>query len=369
MNLDAGSSFADDIRRIGREVAGDPAVSRRAHRYLWFHGVVAVVGFQSVYWWLMVGARSSLSVSAAAVVLGLVVAGMLMQVDHGASHQRLNAFVYVTKGLVPSALGVAWWIRKHVTSHHGHANTVRDDDLDVIGLLRLSPQRPWRPVHRLQPVLAPLMYPLLHVGMVGKSVKFAFTGQVCGLRPIESGLLWREQCLGIQLGPAAFYLTVSSIVHGVAVTFVVAAIISGVIGTVLSLVFVVEHTVASTRFDDEPHPDWFIHQVLSAADAATDRRTFTWYVGALNHHVEHHLFPRLPMSELPRIRSRVRAACAANGLTHIEYRTWSSAWLDHHRHLRSLARQPAEAPDAAQPCSSHSCAAADPAATASENVR
>lgn len=370
--MHSATCFADDIRRIGREVTRDDHVARRGSLGLWRDSTVAVVGFQAIFWWLMFGERGAIALLVAALALGVLLAGALMQVFHGAVHQRRKMLVLIVGVGAPTALAVNWWRWKHVMSHHGHTNTGADDDLDVVGLFRLSPQRPWRPVHRFQPVLVPLMYPLLHLGMVGNGVRFAFTGRVCGLRNAQTRR-WpagTAQDLVMQLGPATAYVVIASVVHGVMATFFVVAAVSGVIGLVLSLVFVVEHTVASTRFVAEPGADWFAHQVRSSADAATHRRAFTWYVGGLNHHVEHHLFPKVPTAELPRLRARVSEACAAHGIQRVEYHTWGAAWRDHHRHLRVLARQPAPTvvSSISGPLSNHERAAASPAVTASENV-
>jgi linoleoyl-CoA desaturase len=39
--------------------------------------------------------------------------------------------------------------------------------------------------------------------------------------------------------------------------------------------------------------------------------------GGLDHQIEHHLFPRLPPNRLREIAPRVRAACAAHGVSYL----------------------------------------------------
>jgi fatty acid desaturase len=43
-------------------------------------------------------------------------------------------------------------------------------------------------------------------------------------------------------------------------------------------------------------------------------RFWTWLTGALNFHVEHHLFSTMPSRNYPRVAARVRALCAAHGV-------------------------------------------------------
>jgi linoleoyl-CoA desaturase len=59
------------------------------------------------------------------------------------------------------------WRHKHNRLHHIYTNIYAiNDDLETYGLLRFSPQQPWRPWHRFQPYYALAVYSLLTLSWV-----------------------------------------------------------------------------------------------------------------------------------------------------------------------------------------------------------
>ena len=54
--------------------------------------------------------------------------------------------------------------------------------------------------------------------------------------------------------------------------------------------------------------EWHIHQVEATADFAQGNALIGWYIGGLNHQIEHHLFPRVPHTLHPQLADIVQAA-------------------------------------------------------------
>ena len=52
-------------------------------------------------------------------------------------------------------------------------------------------------------------------------------------------------------------------------------------------------TYSSVEGDENIPHDWATNQVLNTVNFATNNKLFTWFVGGLNHQVEHHLFPNI----------------------------------------------------------------------------
>jgi fatty acid desaturase len=91
---------------------------------------------------------------------------------------------------------------------------------------------------------------------------------------------------------------------------------------------------------------WFEQRLRCSRDLS-DHPVVTWIFGGLNHHVEHHLLPTVPVPHLKRARAILVEVLAEHGLT---LRTWG--WLESmravHAHLRAMAAT-VPAPSAAPP--------------------
>jgi linoleoyl-CoA desaturase len=60
----------------------------------------------------------------------------------------------------------ARWRDRHLRLHHRVPNLPGTGiDADSVTLLRLAPDKPWRPWHRFQPAYAPLLYAAGHAGL------------------------------------------------------------------------------------------------------------------------------------------------------------------------------------------------------------
>jgi linoleoyl-CoA desaturase len=81
-------------------------------------------------------------------------------------------------------------------------------------------------------------------------------------------------------------------------------------------------------------------QLVGAADVAPNSRLVTWFVGGLNLHIEHHLFPRVAAVRLPELSPIVRTVARTHGIALVEFPTMRSAVASHQRQLRSLGARP-----------------------------
>jgi fatty acid desaturase len=64
-------------------------------------------------------------------------------------------------------------------------------------------------------------------------------------------------------------------------------------------------------------PDFLRRQVLMSRNI-TGGPLVEFFMGGLNHQIEHHLFPSMPRPSLRRARSLVRAHCAEHQITYTE---------------------------------------------------
>jgi linoleoyl-CoA desaturase len=289
----------------------------------------------------------------------LATAGLGMSVKHDAIHQSFSRRRWVNTAVAhvgtTYGLTAGWWRHKHNRFHHGYTNVAGlDSDIDLGSLARLSPEQVWAPWHRWQHVYLWTLYPFIVLSqLVGADMKYVVFGRIGPHRVAEPSigralilLVDKFKGLALLLGVAlAFRPTVA-----VVAVFLTVYLVGGL---ALALTFVIEHTVDTSTFPivdprgGRVSVSWAEAQVRGSANLATHSRLITWYVGSLNHHIEHHLAPKLPHVQLRRIAPVVRAACEAHGVPYHEFPTVRAALAAHHRFLRNLGHAPA--PAAARP--------------------
>jgi linoleoyl-CoA desaturase len=84
--------------------------------------------------------------------------------------------------------------------------------------------------------------------------------------------------------------------------------------------------------------DWAIHQLNTTVNFSPDSKILTWYLGGLNHQVEHHLFPRICHVHYPAISKIVKETCNEFGVPYLENKTFMQALRSHIRTLKRFGR-------------------------------
>jgi linoleoyl-CoA desaturase len=197
-------------------------------------------------------------------------------------------------------------------------------------------------------MLSPLMF--LSMMLIGDS-RFIFRGRV-GRRQVERPTFARAAWLLFRKLAGISVLLGIAFVLRPAVAVVAVTVIAGLVaGATVSIIFQVQHVVEGTVWpvrDPETNDlaqEWAVIQAESSADFGLSNRLLTWYSGALNFHIEHHLFPRIPHTRLPEVCDIVRATCAQYGVQRVEFPTLTAAVRSHARFLRRMGRPPEQIPE------------------------
>jgi linoleoyl-CoA desaturase len=284
-----------------------------------------------------------------AIVMGVGIAGIGFNIAHDAlhgaysHHPRLNDLL----GFSFDALGASSYLWKitHNIVHHTYTNIYGvDEDLAVSPLLRLSPnaERHW--FHRLQHLYAFPLYALTTLFWV-----FAKDYQQLlrkDLGPYRDKRHDRAQIVTLVAAKVCYYgyaLVIPLLVVHVAwwqvlIGFVAMHLTAGLI---LGMVFQLAHVVEPTAHplpDDAGRmmSDWWLHEMHTTANFARTNRWLTWYVGGLNHQIEHHLFPKVCSVHYPALSQIVREVARAHDLPYHDQPTLRSAVVSHYRMLRQL---------------------------------
>lgn len=284
------------------------------------------------------------------VLMALGMSGIGFSVMHDANHGA-----YSPNPKVNSALGgilnfvggyhINWKIQHNVL-HHSYTNVhEHDEDIDK-GIFRLSPDQEHKPFYRFQIIYAPILYGMMTIfWLIAKD--FMQTRDYH-----KRGLL---EAQGVSYGSAMVHVVLLKIAY-VAITLVLPIMVLPlawwqtllcflmmhfISGLFLALVFQGAHVLEETHFfkTDEHgsvENSWAVHQLKTTANFANGRHFFAWFIGGLNHQVEHHLFPNICHIHYPDIAPIVKATAEEYGIPYYEHPTFLAALRSHFRMLYKL---------------------------------
>jgi linoleoyl-CoA desaturase len=350
------AAFVADLKETVADSFVQRGISDKANVAMVLKSVILVGTFLGAYALLISNTMSGWAMIGLVGLMGVAMAGIGFAVAHDALHGAyssrpwVNAFVGASFDLL-GANSYMWQITHNVI-HHTYTNIHGiDEDLDVSPLLRLSPQAPWKPIHRFQHLYAFATYSLSTVFWVFvKDFKYFMQKDLGPLRDRKhpyGAIAW---LLASKAAYFAYALVIPLIVihrpwWQILAGFLTVHLIAG---TILGVIFQLAHVVEGT---EHPIPDalgemehgWVIHEMLTTSNFARSNALLSWYVGGLNHQVEHHLFPRVCSVHYPELGDLVRDIAVKHGVTYNEHRTLFGAVASHYRTLRRLGMEPVAA--------------------------
>ena len=284
------------------------------------------------------------------ILMGVGTAGIGLGVAHDALHGAYSSRAWVNRmlGLTFEMVGANgyMWKLTHNVIHHTYPNIHGlDEDLEVSPLLRLSPESKHRPVHRHQHWYAALAYGLTTLYWVFLKDYQQFLKRDLGpFRGRQHPVGEVVMLIGAKLLYYAYMIVIPLLVvkapwWEVLAGFLIVHLTAGIIlGGVFQLAHVVEET-------EHPMPEeggmmesaWMVHQMETTSNFANGNRLLTWYVGGLNHQIEHHLFPKVCSVHYPAIAPIVREAAEKTGVPYHHHETLGQAIGSHWRTLKRLS--------------------------------
>ena len=289
-----------------------------------------------------------------AVIAGIGMAGVGMNVMHDANHESFSDKNWINKLMGGSmyilAGNVYNWQVQHNVLHHTYTNIQGyDEDIEAGRIIRFSEHSKQLKVHRFQKYYSLFLYGLL-------SLNWAITTDFKQTR----NYLKRKLSFGKLPSPVKQWTTliVSKIVYyfiwiGLPLLLTDLAwwqIVIGFVlmhytaGMILSVIFQLAHVMPNTEM---PLPDengnmehtWAIHQLFTTSNFAIDNKLVNFYTGGLNHQVEHHIFPHISHIHYKKISEIVRNTANEFNLPYNEYRTMVEAFVQHFKQLNYLGHQ------------------------------
>jgi linoleoyl-CoA desaturase len=287
-------------------------------------------------------------------IMGLGMSGLGMATMHDANHGSFSKHRWVNKlfgnsmyllgGYPPN------WRFQHNTLHHGFTNIEgHDEDIAPPGILRFSPHRPLKKIHRYQYIYAWLFYSLMSMSwIIAKDFKRFKKYQKMGAK-LSSKRKHNSLLVDIIISKVAYYsvfliiplLTIPVAWYWILAGFLIMHFTSGL---VLSSIFQTAHVVPSSEY---PVPDvngeldnnWAVHQLYTTSDYAPKSRIFSWLIGGLNYQIEHHLFPNISHIHYREISKIVQSKAKKYNLPYHINKSFAGAVLQHIKMLKLLGER------------------------------
>ncbi|SFT62354.1 linoleoyl-CoA desaturase [Lishizhenia tianjinensis] len=288
------------------------------------------------------------------MLMGLGMAGIGLSVMHDACHGAYSkrAWVNSVLGFTLNCLGgsdVTWRIQHNVL-HHTYTNvTGMDEDIDPGKLMRFSPHAKRYKAHRFQHIYAWFFYGLMTISWItAKDFKQLARYKKLGLTKTQQKSYNHMMTVTI-ISKIMYYgvtlvlpLILSPMVWwGTVLCFIMLHFIAGL---TLGCIFQPAHVVPSSDYpmpDDSGNikADWAVNQLFNTANFAQKSKWFTWFVGGLNHQVEHHLFPNICHVHYTNLSHIVRKTAEEYNLPYNSQKTFFKALKVHGQMLKALGTQ------------------------------
>lgn len=224
----------------------------------------------------------------------------------------------------------AHWRSSHNYRHHVFTNVIgKDEDLGF-GVMRVTRDQPWRPLHLLQPLQNLLLAVLFEWGIALHDVNFRKNrGQNGKLLLKKFG---RQMLKDYVVFPALSFRRWRRTLAANAVANLLRSLWAYVV------IFCGHLPDATEKFTpdvlvNESRAEWYLRQMLGTANFKAGR-VLAFSSGNLCYQIEHHLFPDLPSNRLPEVAVRVRALCEQYRLPYLTgslVRQYLSALMVVHR--------------------------------------
>jgi len=286
-------------------------------------------------------------------VMGIGMVGIGCGVMHDSNHGSYSDNKTLNKwmGRIIILVGgydVNWRIQHNIL-HHTYTNIEGlDHDIEAGILLRFSPHQKRYRMHRFQHIYAWFLYGLLTL----QWATIKDFRQVVQYHRLD--LLKKEK---LTVGRALLQVTLYKLLY-YGCLFVLPVLLAGVTwghvltgfvvmhfiaGLSLSVIFQLAHVMEDCEFP-APEPgrkmknNWAVHQLLNTADFSPRSPFMNWFIGGLNHQIEHHLFPHISHIHYRRIAPIVRRTAQEFGLPYYVQPTFVHALREHGRMLRKLGK-------------------------------
>lgn len=284
-------------------------------------------------------------------VLGFFNAMVALNIGHDAIHGSYSKHKWINDLLshtfTLNGASVYMWRKMHNVAHHTYTNIEGyDEDIESVPFIRMSPEKPLKPVHKYQHIFSFMVYGLATISwaFVKDYVKF-FKNEVGNYNGADHPKKEYILLFVYKLLNYALFLAVPFIFLEQAwwITVIGLLIMHYTTGFTIAIIFMLAHVVEETHF---PMPDaegnlensWAVHQLYTTADFSSDSHLAGFLSGGLNLQVEHHLFPNICHIHYKPLAKIVKKTAAEFGYPHYDGSFFHQV-ASHARFLKRMGRE------------------------------
>lgn len=331
----ADSAFRIELKQQAQAYLAGQGTHRFADGWLCLKGAGLTAALLLAYG---VAIRADNSAQFIPAYVGFLFLAMLLGMNtlHDAAHgalfrsDRLNRFLMRAVS-IPVGIDPVYWTMRHVHFHHTYANIDGYDlDIEPNPFLRQTPFQHWHPQFKFQhiywPLVAALSLPYLcwysdWADRCGQT-KLAGRGNLSGWRAWLIFLLSKAAHSSMVLLVPIWALQAKGIGWG-------EVLLCYLFGQMLASCFLVAMILGTHWAEVEffqanssgrmPHT-WYEHTFYTSCDWMPKPAWLGYWLGGLNHHLTHHLFPAYSHRHYPALAEIVARLARKHGLAYRQLR-------------------------------------------------
>ncbi|MFV9634389.1 fatty acid desaturase family protein [Mycobacterium neumannii] len=240
-----------------------------------------------------------------------------MEIGHNVSHGQWDWMndpeIHSTTWEWDMVAVSAQWRYSHNYRHHVFSNVVGVDDDLGFGIMRITRDEPWQPVHLLQPLRNLLLAAIFEWGIALHGVhseRDRAEGDTVRVTRERRKLLRKIARQGVK-----DYVVFPALSGRRWRRALAANALANLIRNLWTYVVIFcghfpdgAEKFTADAINEESRAEWYLRQMLGAANIDAGP-LLAFSTGNLCYQIEHHLFPDLPSNRLAEVAVRVRAIC------------------------------------------------------------
>ena len=241
------------------------------------------------------------------------------------------------------------WTYQHTFGHHTYTN-VDGSDPDVVTpksephFWRIKPFQKWFPLYSYQHLYMPFLYSIFSIKLRLQDFFALYNLQTATIRMNPPSHHQLVAFFNAKITHFVLRYIIPSVYVPLLAVIVMNLVYNLVLGWWIASVTQLNHINSDVVWPKQPQSNkymkrWAENQVETTADYATDSRFWTFFTGALNHQVAHHLFPSVLQCYYPEITEIVKETCAEFGMEYHSVPTALEATSRHLGHLKELGKE------------------------------
>lgn len=264
---------------------------------------------------------------------------------HGVAHKNRQWNKYFCKQMDIIGANSYAWTKRHQFGHHTFPNTLdKDPDLTQTEVVKILPDATHRAFHKYQHIYVPFLYALYTINWIFiRDFKDFFSpkSKIQKIPTIEYIKLFGFKALYLMIHVGLPWYFTSYTIGQILCAFLILHVAASYFLTIaLVPSHVSEHSVFVTPDQSGKMPySWSHHQMVTTTDFATKSKLITWIFGGFNHHVCHHLFPKVSHVHYAALTPIIKKMAQKHGIPYTHENSLWSAYISHYNLLKNNGKK------------------------------